>query len=121
VRKEVHHTRQVQRRAVPGPSALYWARGSAHGEEAAPMMTSPREYRRVVLDLLPEQGGWDEEAYLWLTDHTNRLIEFTDGHIEVLPPPTDEHQGILAFLIDAVKRHIQLKTGHNSMRHGKES
>ncbi len=71
------------------------------------MMTSPHEYRRVVLDLLPEQGGWDEEAYLWLTNRTNRLIEFTDGHIEVLPPPTDEHQGILAFLIDAVKRHMQ--------------
>jgi Uma2 family endonuclease len=62
------------------------------------MMTSVREYRKAVLDLLPPQGGWTEEAYLWLTDHSNRLIEFTDGYIEVLPMPTDEHQGILAFL-----------------------
>lgn len=70
------------------------------------MMTSPHEYREVVLDLLPEQGGWGEDEYLWLTDHTSRLIEFTDGYIEVLPMPTDEHQGVLDFLNDAVKRHV---------------
>src|SRR5262247_3002787 len=52
----------------------------------------------LVLDLLPQQGQWSEEAYLWLTDHTNRFIEFTDGYIEVLPMPTDEHQTILASL-----------------------
>ncbi len=70
------------------------------------MMTSSHEYREVVLDLLPAQGGWGEEEYLWLTDHTSRLIEFTDGYIEVLPMPTDEHQGVLDFLNDAVKRHV---------------
>src|SRR5215831_1861558 len=52
----------------------------------------------LVLDLLPQQGQWNEEEYLWLTDHTNRFIEFTDGYIEVLPMPTDEHQTILASL-----------------------
>ena len=52
----------------------------------------------LVLDLLPQQGQWSEEAYLWLTDHTNRFLEFTDGYIEVLPMPTDEHQTILASL-----------------------
>jgi Uma2 family endonuclease len=62
------------------------------------MMTSVREYRKAVLDLLPPQGEWTEENYLWFTDHSTHLIEFTDGYIEVLPMPTDEHQGILAFL-----------------------
>jgi len=52
----------------------------------------------LVLDLLPPQGQWSEEAYLWLTDHTNRLIEFTDGYIEVLPMPTHAHQTLLAYL-----------------------
>ena len=61
------------------------------------MTTSAYEYRNVILELLP-QGELSEEQYLWLTDHTNRLLEFTDGNIEVLPMPTDEHQGILFLL-----------------------
>lgn len=52
----------------------------------------------LVLDLLPRQGGWSDEDYLWLTNHTNRLIEFTDGLVEVLPMPTEEHQLILVHL-----------------------
>ncbi len=51
-----------------------------------------------VAPLLPERGDWSEEDYLWLTNHTNRLVEFSDGYIEVLPMPTDEHQRILLFL-----------------------
>ena len=43
----------------------------------------------LVLDVLPAQGQWSAEAYLWLTDHTARFIEFTDGNSEVLPIPTD--------------------------------
>lgn len=50
------------------------------------------------LNLLPQQGQWSEEEYLWLTDHTNRLLEFTDGYSEVLPMPTDKHQTVLAAL-----------------------
>ena len=48
------------------------------------------------------QGTWTEEQYLRITDQTNRLIEFTDGSIEVLPMPTDKHQNILAFLFLAL-------------------
>jgi Uma2 family endonuclease len=33
-----------------------------------------------------------------LTEHTNRLVEFTDGFLEPLPMPTDHHQSILGFL-----------------------
>jgi len=59
------------------------------------MATSPREYRRVMLELLPKQGNWSEEEYLWFTDRAERAIEFSDGSVEVLPPPTDSHQGIV--------------------------
>ena len=61
------------------------------------MMTSQEELQRAVLDLLPEQGAWTEEEYLWLSDHSRQLLEFTDGYVEVLPMPTDEHQGISWF------------------------
>jgi Uma2 family endonuclease len=75
------------------------------------MMTSPQEYQQAVLEVLPDQGLWSEERYLWLTDYTSHLIEFTDGYLEVLPMPTDEHQGILAYLEDEVK-------ACPAMRHG---
>ena len=61
------------------------------------MIASAREYRNIILELLP-QGELSEEQYLWLTDHANHLLEFTDGNIKVLPMPTDEHQGILFLL-----------------------
>jgi len=48
------------------------------------------------------QGTWTEEQYLRLTDRTNRLIEFVNGSIEVLPMPTDKHQSILAYLFLAL-------------------
>ncbi len=70
------------------------------------MLTSPRDYRDALLELLPPQGDWSEDDYLWLTDRSNRLIELTDGFLEVLPMPTDEHQGILSFLEDAFKAAI---------------
>jgi len=54
--------------------------------------------KRLLLELLPDQGQWTEEEYLWLTDHAKRRAEFVDGHIEVLPMPTDRHQAILGFL-----------------------
>lgn len=53
---------------------------------------------QAALDALPRQGCWSDEEYLWLTDHTSRLREFTAGHIEELPRPTDTHQAVLLFL-----------------------
>ena len=47
------------------------------------------------------QGLWTEEQYLKLTNTCNRLLEFTDGRIEILPMPTDRHQTILQFLLIA--------------------
>jgi Uma2 family endonuclease len=75
------------------------------------MMTSARDYREAILELLPPQGDWSEEDYLWLTDRSNRLIEFTDGYIEVLPMPTWKHQAILRFLFFAFFRYIEPRGG----------
>ena len=75
------------------------------------MTTSPKEFRKVLLELLPPQGGWSEEEYLWLTDRASRLIEFTDGSIEVLPMPTEHHQRILFLLARALFAHLDPRGG----------
>ena len=75
------------------------------------MMTSPRDLRKIVLEVLPPQGGWSEEEYLWLTDHTTRLIEFSNGYIEVLPMPTDQHQGIVGFFYTLFLTYLQNTAG----------
>ena len=49
----------------------------------------------------PNQGHWTEEEYVSLNG--NRLVEFTDGHIEVLTMPTMIHQLIVIFLFDALR------------------
>lgn len=64
------------------------------------MISTPSlgEYRQTLLDLLPDQGNWSESEYLGLTDHVTRLVEYTDGYIEILPMPTDLHQAVLRFI-----------------------
>ena len=52
----------------------------------------------TLVDLGCLQGLWTPEQYLRLTDACDRLLEFTDGRLEVLPMPTDGHQAILQFL-----------------------
>ena len=52
----------------------------------------------TVADLSTLQGCWTEALYLRLTEHCNRLIEFTDGRLEILPMPTTQHQAVLRFL-----------------------
>lgn len=46
--------------------------------------------------LFPEQGEWTETAYLAL--RTNRLIELSDGCLQVLPLPDGFHQRLVKFL-----------------------
>jgi Uma2 family endonuclease len=53
----------------------------------------------LVLSLDPLQGHWTVEQYLLLSNQTNRLLEYTDGFIEVLPMPTQRHQAISLFLL----------------------
>jgi Uma2 family endonuclease len=67
--------------------------------ESTKPFTSVGELKKLLVDLLPNQGQWSEEEYLWLTDHTNHYVEFTDGYIDVLPMPTDRHQCLLLFLL----------------------
>src|ERR1700675_2390539 len=55
-----------------------------------------------LLDILDRQGSWTEDEYLSLTDDTTRLVEFTDGFLELLPTPTDYHQAIVQFLLYAL-------------------
>jgi Uma2 family endonuclease len=54
------------------------------------------------IDLAALQGLWSVEQYLRLTDQTNRLIEYSDGVIEVLPMPTKYHQAISKVLFLAL-------------------
>ena len=61
----------------------------------------------VIADLEALQGSWTQDQYLAISAHTNHLIEFTDGSIEVLPMPTIRHQAIsqnlLLPLVDTVR------------------
>jgi Uma2 family endonuclease len=70
-----------------------------------------QEWKDMLEELLPPQGEWTEEQYLILTDHRNRLIEFTDGFLEVLPMPTDKHQSILQFLFLVFFRFLEPQGG----------
>ena len=75
-----------------------------------PTTTGPgsgRPLASLLCDVLPPQGAWSDEAYLWLTDHSRRPIEFTDGHVQELPMPTDTHQAILAFLYRLFYDHLE--------------
>lgn len=65
----------------------------------------------LLRDILPRQGAWTDEGYLWLTDYSRRLIEFTDGYIEELPIPTSTHQTILAFLYDLFHDYLKPRGG----------
>jgi len=69
------------------------------------------DWTTVVEEIIPRQGEWTEEQYLALTDHTSRLVEFTDGCLEVLPMPTDYHQAILEFLFLAFREFINPRGG----------
>src|SRR4051794_4762820 len=66
--------------------------------DATRMLRSSPGWSELLEEILPAQGEWSEELYLLLTDHRNRLVEFTDGFLEVLPMPTDKHQSVLKFL-----------------------
>ena len=52
-----------------------------------------------AIDLQPLQGLWTEAQYLRLTGGRRRLIEFTDGTLEILSMPTDRHQVIVRHLL----------------------
>lgn len=57
------------------------------------------------------QGTWTVEQYLRLTDHTHRLLEFSDGDLELLPMPTDKHQAISKFLLFMLSAFVDPRGG----------
>lgn len=48
--------------------------------------------------LFPNQGHWSVDDFVALTNSTNRLVEFQDGCIEVLPAPSEAHQFVVRSL-----------------------
>lgn len=54
--------------------------------------------------LFPLQGAWTEDDYLEFNE--NRLLEFSNGRIEVLPMPTTSHQRIVAKLFRLLERFV---------------
>lgn len=55
--------------------------------------------------LPPNQGEWTVNEYLALDG--NHLVEYSDGVLEALPMPTEEHQLIVAFLYEVVKAFVE--------------
>jgi Uma2 family endonuclease len=53
--------------------------------------------QQTEIDLGALQGLWTEQQYIRLSEQTNRLIEFSDGVLEVLSMPTSKHQLIIGF------------------------
>ena len=49
-----------------------------------------------IAHLFPAQGEWSVDDYLSL--ETNHLVEYANGHVEVLPMPSPRHQRIVFFL-----------------------
>lgn len=72
---------------------------------------SPQVWPSFLAEVLPPQGCWTDEEYLVLTEHSNRLIEFTDGYLEALPMPTDYHQAMVLFLLDCFRFFIEPRGG----------
>jgi Uma2 family endonuclease len=51
----------------------------------------------TIVDLLPAPGEWTE-AFYYIVSERGRLVELSDGNLEILPMPTDYHQLILGRL-----------------------
>jgi len=57
-----------------------------------------------IAELFPAQGCWSEDEYLALD--TNRLVEFSHGHLEVLPMPTQSHQLLVIALFQMLRAFV---------------
>ena len=87
---------------------------AATAPAAAPAGTvgiTREQLAHLLQDVAPRQGHWSQDDYLRLTDCTSRRIEWTDGCIEVLPMPTDEHQSIAAHLYEAFRDFVRHRGG----------
>jgi len=73
--------------------------------------SSLRVDQRRLADLLPAQGEWTADDYLWLTRGTNHLVELADGWIEVLPMPTEDHQRVALNLVTRLHAWLEPQGG----------
>jgi len=55
--------------------------------------------------LFPAQGEWTETEYLALNG-SNRMVELSNGCLEVLPMPTPLHQRIVDYLFSLLKAFV---------------
>lgn len=69
-------------------------RPSARGEPAWDIAT-----------LFPAQGEWSEQDYFGLK--TRHLVEFSDGHIEVLPMQKLSHQRMALWLLERLNEFVR--------------
>lgn len=51
-----------------------------------------------IAKLFPDQGHWGEGDYLAVSHGTSRLVEFSNGRVEVLPMPKTSHQLMVQYL-----------------------
>ena len=66
----------------------------------------------VLLELFPAPGEWTEVDYFPLSER-GRLVELSDGQVEVIELPTDFHQLILLRLSFALHAFVSAaKLGH---------
>jgi Uma2 family endonuclease len=63
-----------------------------------PPLSGPGDPAWEIALLFPPQGEWTEDAYLALEQRNRRLVELSDGRIEVLPMPNPVHQRIAGYL-----------------------
>jgi Uma2 family endonuclease len=68
-------------------------------------ISQPGEPSWEVAFLFPVQGQWSEDEYLALD--SNRMVELSDGCLEVLPTPTILHQLIVAFLHEQLHNYVK--------------
>lgn len=73
----------------------------------SPNLELRREPTWAIAELYPDQGDWSEEEYLSLPG--NRLIELSEGRIELLPTPTESHQLILAYLYRSLHEFVSAR------------
>jgi Uma2 family endonuclease len=83
----------------------------AAGPQLTTSLPSVQDWKDLLEDILPPQGEWSEEEYLVLTDHRSRLVEYTDGFLQVVPIPTDKHQSMLKFLFLAFYHFVETRGG----------
>ena len=96
----------------------------ASASSASPPMTasatSQDALHALLREVLPPQGGWSDEGYLWLTDRCNRLVEKRADYAEAGIPeywivdPRDETVTVLALEGDAYVGHGVFAAGDSA-------